>query len=209
MAPLDTNVTIIPPAQFDVITLASRKPEGQCGNASRAIRTKMIQDEHDVSESYFFTHWLGLVSRLIRIHPLNTLIMVSTSNIYITLFCQQIHCKDSSGTSSNCLSCPSWFPSCSLVYDFVACNAPSAAEHAKAQREKSAITKMKNAFNCAHRQLHCHPSQGPSTPASRPLRQATAAEPRACGFQTQDNADTSYPKRGVCISLASLCPTTK
>jgi hypothetical protein len=86
------------------------------------------------------------------------------------------------------------------------------------QRERSAITKTKNAFNCAHRQLHCHPSQGPSPPASRPLRQAAVAEPRACDSQTQDNADTSYPKRVTTprdatrmysISLASLCPTTK
>jgi hypothetical protein len=82
-----------------------------------------------------------------------------------------------------------------LVYDFVACKAPSAAEHAekKTEREVSNHRNEECNINCAHRQLHCRPSQDPSTPASRPLRQVAVAGPRACASQTQDNADTSYP----------------
>ena len=92
------------------------------------------------------------------------------------------------------------------------CHVSSLAKH-RARLDKQTDKLVSNRggprkVSCAHRQLHCHPLQGPSPPASRPLRQAAAAAPRACDPQNQDNVDTSYRRRRALVSPTKR-PTTK
>ena len=145
-------------------------------------------------------------SEIVLLPKLLVLILVSTSNIYITLFCQMA----SPIIISISLAAHPGSQVTDLVYDFVACKALSAAEHGETtmrerEREVSNHKNKECIFNCAHHQLHCRPSQGPSTPASRPLRQVTVAGPRVCGSQTQDNADTGYSKRDATRMYSSVC----
>jgi hypothetical protein len=75
---------------------------------------------------------------------------------------------------------------------------------------KSAITKTKNTFDCAHRQLHCRPSQGPSPPASRPLAKQQSQslshavlETRIMLIQAIQNAIRHHATQHACIALVS------
>jgi hypothetical protein len=111
-----------------------------------------------------------------------------------------------------------------LVYDFVACKAPSAAGNAETTKtDRQTDRKVSNHKNEEYFRLCTPPTSLPFF--TRPItanfstsRQAVVAEPLACDSRNQDNADTSYPKRDTTprdatrmysISLASLCPTTK
>jgi hypothetical protein len=151
-----------------------------------------------------FTHWL-------RANALMLGFNIYSTSLY--LFCQ-IHLQDSGVSSMSSAQLPPWFSS----YKFWFMISLLAKHRARlgmrhTRGEVSNDKKRRIAFNCAHRQLHCRPSQGPSPPASRPLRPAALAEPRAGGSQNQDNADISYPKRDatrICsISLASLWSNNK